>query len=155
MAWLVAAIGLAGGCAAAPRATPPALQATIEEFLAAYAAGDRSKVFSMVSETESYVYGSDEAEFIVGRNALEQMFDDDMRLWQGTAKFGALRNVSSIRSRDLATMFFDVPFSVAGRPPLTVRFAMVWRRESNGWRLVQSANVVPTTGQSAEELLRR
>lgn len=104
---------------------------------------------------ESYVYGSDEAEFIVGRDALEHMFANDIRLWQGTAKFGALRNVSSIRSRDLATMFFDVPFSVGGRPSVTVRFAMVWRREPDGWRLVQSSNVVPTKGQSAEELLRR
>jgi ketosteroid isomerase-like protein len=152
---LLVATVLLTACATAPHTSDVSLQTTVESFLAAYAAGDRGKVFALLAEKESYVYGSDEAEFVVGREAAERLFDNDTRLWQGSAEFGTLRNVSTLQSRELATMFFDVPFSVGGRPPVTVRFAMVWRRGANGWRLVQSSNVVPTKGQSAEDLLRR
>lgn len=42
-----------------------------------------------------------------------------------------------------------------GRAHYLIRFAMTWRRGADGeWRLVQSMNFVPTTGQSAGEIIR-
>ena len=54
-----------------------------------------------------------------------------------------------------ATAHFHVRFSAGGAAPVTVRFATNWRKVDGQWRLMQSANTVPTSGQSAAELVRR
>ena len=101
------------------------------------------------------LYGSDVAEIYSGREGAGKMFDMDTRLWGGAAHFGDLRAISECRSGDLATLFFDVPLRVASRPERVVRFATLWRYSDGAWRLIQSANMVPTVGQSAEALLEK
>ena len=57
------------------------------------------------------------------------------------------------RDGDLHMYGSDAAEFLAGRT-LPIRFATVWRKEGGAWRLVQSSNVVPTTGQSAADLTR-
>jgi hypothetical protein len=64
-----------------------------------------------------------------------------------------MEHISLIQNHSLASIFFDVPFSVGNRAPVSVRFAATWKLEGKQWLLVQSSNVVPTEHQSAAELL--
>ena len=148
-AGLLAFLFFAGSaCAAEPDLTEAA-----EAFLSAYARGDKAAV-EAVLEPDVRLYGSDVAEFYEGTKGFEHMFANDMRLWAGSAKFGAPGDVSTTREGNLATIFFNVPFSVGARPALPVRVAMVWRLDGGQWKLVQSSNAVPTVGQSGDELLK-
>jgi hypothetical protein len=99
------------------------------------------------------VYGTDASEYFHGRAAFLAMMANDARLWQHSAHIGSMQNISTVVAGNLATIFFDVPFTVGDRPPLPLRCAAVWHRHGNRWLLRQAANVVPTTGQSAAELL--
>uniref|UniRef100_A0A0S6YYX6 SnoaL-like domain-containing protein n=1 Tax=Mizugakiibacter sediminis TaxID=1475481 RepID=A0A0S6YYX6_9GAMM len=123
--------------------------------LDAYARGDKATVMSMVDPHDIHVYGTDISEVAADPAAFERMFEADQKLWGGKAKFGEMSHVSTIRTRNLATLFFDISFSVGSQPPLQVRFATVWRREHGMWKLVQSTNAVPTVGQSASEILAK
>ena len=133
--------------------TPPIVNQT-RLFLDAYARGDRTTVLSFVEETVT-VYGSDVAEIVHGRAALEKMITDDHRLWGDTAHIGLMEHISVIEGKGLASIFFDAPFSAGGQSSVPVRFALTWRHSRKGWQLVQSSNVVPTQGQSATDLLNR
>lgn len=130
------------------------VEAQTREFLDAYARGDKASVLGQVDRKAVAIYGSDAAEVFHGASGVENMIANDMKLWGGAATIGAMEHVSVVERKGLAAIFFDAPFSAGGRPPIPVRFAMVWRRAGKGWRLVQSSNVVPTQGQSAEALLR-
>jgi hypothetical protein len=147
---------LIGGCCATEgrRSEMPDLAANAKALLDAYAKGDKPAVMA-VMDPDIRLYGSDVAEIYSGRESALKMFDLDTRLCGGAAHFGDLRAISEFRSGDLATLFFDVPFSVASRPEMIVRFATLWRYSDGAWRLIQSANMVPTVGQSAEELLQK
>ena len=122
-------------------------------FLDAYARGDREPVLKLVDGDAITVYGSDVAEVFHGRAELAAMLAADQRLWGGSASIGAMEHVTTIAEDGQESIFFDAPFSVGDRPPVTVRFCLVWRHRREGWRLVLSSNVVPTRGQSAAELL--
>jgi ketosteroid isomerase-like protein len=124
---------------------------SVAALLAAYAADDPDKVLSMLDARGFVVYGSDAAEVVRTPAELRQLMADDFALWQ-TASFGTPANLDIRVEGAMASAFFDVPFSAGGRPPLTVRFATTWHRDGDAWRLVQSANVVPTTGSSAHAL---
>jgi ketosteroid isomerase-like protein len=124
-------------------------------FLDAYARGDRDAVLRRVDGDAVRIYGSDAAEVFAGRAGVEEMLADDMKLWGGAATIGPMQHVSTVATRDVATIFFDAAFSLGGRAAVPVRFAVVWRRRGGAWRVEQSSNVVPTVGQSGEELLRR
>lgn len=158
---LAAAVGLTlvalGGNASAASVTasaqrPDALASRVEAFLHAYAAGNEQDVLSFVTTGQPHIYGSDEAEAVDSREGFAAMLKADHKLWNGIVSFGPMRNVSEERSGNLATIFFDAGFQLGGRE-VPVRFSMVWRREHGAWKLVQSSNVVPTTGQTATELL--
>lgn len=123
------------------------------QVLDAYARGDSAGVLALSDPEAITVYGSDAAEVFHGAAALKTMLAYDQRLWGGAAQIGPLDHVNLVETKDLASIFFDAPFSVGGRPPLPVRFAMTWRRTGKRWLLVQSSNVVPTQGQSARQLL--
>jgi ketosteroid isomerase-like protein len=124
---------------------------SVAALLAAYAADDPDKVLSMLDARGFVVYGSDAAEVVRTPAELRQLMADDFALWQ-TASFGTPANLDIRVEGAMASAFFDVPFSAGGRPPLTVRFATTWHRDGDAWHLVQSANVVPTTGSSAHAL---
>jgi hypothetical protein len=130
----------------------PDVQTTAAAFLKAYAAGDRATVMSMTDKDDLHVYGSDISEASTGVDAFGKMFDLDQKLWQGSASFGEMSDISTVKSGPLATLFFDDDFTVGGHT-LKIRFATVWKLERGQWKLVQSSNVVPTTGQSAADIL--
>lgn len=134
-------------------AQSPGISAQTRLFLDAYARGDRKTVLGLVDAHAITVYGSDLAEICHGPAALADLLSNDLRLWGGSAHIGPMEHVSVEQSGGLASVFFDAPFSAGDRAPIPVRFAMVWRHTSKGWRLVQSSNVVPTQGQSAAQLL--
>lgn len=104
-----------------------------------------------LSQGPLYMYGSDVSEVAVDRAGVKKIFDADQRLWQHSASWGAVSHVSSVTRGDLSTLFFDRVFKAGGHE-VVVRFAMVWVKEGDAWKLAQSSNTVPTTGQSAEEL---
>jgi hypothetical protein len=146
---------LIGGCATDSKPSEqPDLATHAKALLDAYARGDKAAVMAVI-DPNIRLYGSDVAEIYSGPEGAGKMFDMDTRLWGGAAHFGDLRAISEFRSGDLATLFFDVPFSVASRPEMVVRFATLWRYSDGAWRLIQSANMVPTVGQSAEALLKK
>jgi ketosteroid isomerase-like protein len=129
------------------------IQQLTRTFLDAYAKGDRQAVLSLIDRENITVYGSDVAEVAHGSDAVLQTLALDQQLWGGSAHIGAMERISLIQNHSLASIFFDVPFSVGNRAPLSVRFAATWKREGKQWLLVQSSNVVPTEHQSAAELL--
>lgn len=124
-----------------------------KSFLDAYAGGDVQSVLSIVARDVT-VYGSDGAEVFRGRGGVQKMMEQDQLLWHNSAHIGAMQQVSIFSSRELVSIFFNAPFSVSQGPAVTVRFSIVWRRTGGKWLLVQASSVVPTQGQSAEELLR-
>jgi hypothetical protein len=123
-------------------------------FLDAWARGDKEAVMSVVDRQNVTVYGGDASEVAHGAEELARMLALDQRLWGGAARIGAMEHVTVSESDSLASIFFDAPFSVGDRAPVTVRFAATWKREGEKWLLVQSSNVVPTMHQSAGELLQ-
>lgn len=129
------------------------LTAQTRVFLDAYAKGDEETVLGLITD-DICVYGSDVAEYFRGPSAVRGMIVKDMKLWGGAATIGPMQDVSVVVRGELGTVFFDAPFSAGGRPAVVVRFATVWRWTPKGWLLAQSSNTVPTTGQSAAELLR-
>ena len=123
-------------------------------FLDAYAKGDQRTVLNLIDHAHVTMYGSDVAEVVHGADAVLKLMDSDQKLWGMTARMGPMNHVSITEVKGLATVFFDVTFSVGGRPPIPVRVAAVWKREGKSWLLIQSSNSVVTQHQSAEELLR-
>lgn len=149
------ALPFAAACllSTAGQAAEADLQQTVASFLASYAKGDKAAVEAQV-DPAVHIYGSDVAEAYSGLAGFDRMFNEDVQLWRGGARFGPMRNVSLVRDATLATIFFDAPFSVGSSPPVPVRFAMAWRLQNGAWKLVQSSNAVPTVGQSAGDLLK-
>lgn len=147
---LVSALG-AGAVTAEPSVS---ISATTRLFLDAYTRGDRGTILRLIEPKSVIVYGSDAAEIARGSAQVVTMLGNDARLWHGKARIGKMEHVSFMQSNAFASIFFDAPFSLDGKRVVPVRFAMVWRRASDGWKLVQSSNVVPTQGQSAEQLLK-
>lgn len=132
-----------------------AIEKQTQTFLDAYAKGDQKAVLDLIDQENITVYGSDVAEFAHGSDAVLKMLANDQQLWGGSAHIGKMEHVSLVQDHSLASIFFDLPFSVGGRPPVAVRFSVIWRREGKRWLLVQSSNVVPTEHQSAAELLQQ
>jgi hypothetical protein len=105
------------------------LLSRVQRLLDVYAANDRSRVFSMVDRDEFTAYGSDLAEVVQDTAGLKHLMDDDFALWR-TAGFGTLTDVDVRMGSDLATAFFNVPFSVGAASPVTVRLSTTWRKIS-------------------------
>lgn len=157
---LAAALALAGcvtvvapaGASRADDAERARVTQQVEQLLQRYAANDVDGVLALL-DGEFIVYGSDEAELVRTPQQLRQLMQDDFALWR-TARFGQLRDLDLRVHGHLATAYFHVPFSAGGGAPLTVRFSTTWRKVGGEWRLAQSANTVPTAGQSAAALLQ-
>jgi hypothetical protein len=121
---------------------------TASAFVSAYVGGNKTAVMAALSSDVS-VYGGDAAEFANSRAAFEKLFDANVKLWGPSAKVGEMKHITSVSDAGVATLFFDAPVVTQRRPPATVRFATVWRKEGKTWKLAQCSSVVPTTGQSA------
>lgn len=102
-------------------------------------------------------FGADSAEVATTLEGVMQRIRDDQVLWDSLVA-GPMRNLRVEDGGTLAVAMFDVGTEVyrgPGRAHYLIRFAMTWRRGADGrWRLVQSMNSVPTTGQSAAEIIR-
>ena len=120
----------------------------------AYANGAWHAVERSLTSGQLTVYGSDVSEFSTDRDGFKVMFENDQKLWQGRAHFGALSQVSSFLQGDAGSLFFTRVFEL-GDQKVSVRFSTVWRKEAGQWHLVQLSNAVPTTGQSAAEILAK
>jgi ketosteroid isomerase-like protein len=161
LAVLVAAVMALSGCMAVAPAEPGRLaidaRATVvnqvDQLLKSYAANDVAAVLGLLDD-DFVLYGSDVKEVVRTREQLRQLMADDFLLWR-TASFGAVTDLDVRVEGSLASAHFHAPFSAGGRPPVVVRFATTWRLVDGRWRLIQSANTVPTVGQSATELLRK
>ena len=140
--------------AASPCYAIDPVEVQTQAFLTAYANGDRASVLSAI-DTGTVIYGSDAAEVFRGPDEVRTMLENDRKLWGDSARIGPMQHVSVIHRGDIVSIFFDAPFSAGGRPPVLVRFAFVWTLAHGHWLLAQGSNTVPTTGQSAAELLAR
>lgn len=128
-----------------------AVQQRVTQLLHDYAANRPAAVLAMLDPHGFVVYGSDVAEVVRTPREVRELMANDFKLWH-TATFGTPANMDIRVVGDMASAFFDVPFSAGGRPPITVRFCTVWRERGGKWMLVQSANAVPTVGASARAL---
>lgn len=147
---------LAAGTTGEARASDSAREPVVgiaRAFLTAYANGERDAVLARV-DPQIVMYGSDVAEVFRGVDGVRQMLEGDRKLWRGPASIGSMQDVTVVASGGLSAMTFQAPFSLGSRPPILVRFSMVWKRHGDQWRLIQSANSTPTIGQSAAELLK-
>ncbi|HET7922899.1 MAG TPA: nuclear transport factor 2 family protein [Gammaproteobacteria bacterium] len=161
----IAAIGMVlslslatAGCASHAAVTAQneraAIETQVHALLTAYQADDQNAALKLVDSGQFSVYGSDISEFVQTTAGLRQMMSDDFKLWH-SAKFGPVKDLDIRIGHDLATAFFNIPFSVGGRPAVMVRMTTVWRKVNGVWLLTQSSNTVPTTHSSARELLHR
>jgi ketosteroid isomerase-like protein len=128
------------------------IQSQTRAFLDAYARGDSKTILAAV-DNNTVVYGSDAGEVFRGLDSITTMLANDTRLWSNSAHIGDMQNVSTIKQGNLESIFFQAPFTVGNRPPVPVRFCMIWRRNGKHWLLLQSSNAVVTEHQSAAELL--
>lgn len=130
-----------------------ALHERVDELLRRYAANDQEGVVAMLDPQHIAIYGSDASEVVHSVDELRQLMRNDFALW-GTASFGAVQDFDFRTDGTLATTFFSVPFTPGPMQPVQVRFSMTWRNVGGQWLLTQSANAVPTVGQSAADLLK-
>jgi ketosteroid isomerase-like protein len=133
-------------------AQAPDVTSQTRSLLDAYARADANTVLASVDD-KTVIYGSDAGEVFRGIAAIREMLSNDARLWSGTAHIGEMKNVTVVKQGPLESIFFQAPFTVGNRPPVPVRFCMIWRHTGNRWLLLQSSNAVVTEHQSAEELL--
>ncbi len=135
------------------RSADAAVHERVEELLRRYAANDQNGVLAMLDPQQITFYGSDVSEVIHSADEVRQLMRNDFALW-GTASFGAVQDFDFRTDGTMATTFFSVPFTPGTMHPVQVRFAMTWRNVDGQWLLTQSANAVPTVGQSAADLLK-
>jgi hypothetical protein len=150
------AFALCMGLMLAACATPQVADATkveaevrqrVELLLNRYASNDQDGVVEMLDPAGVTLLGTDLAEVIHTPAELRALMTADFRLWT-SAKFTDLREFDFRGSSSLATAFFVVSFSAAGGPPIPIRINTTWRKVGDTWFLSQSANSVPTVGQS-------
>jgi SnoaL-like domain len=120
--------------------------------LDAYAREDQKTVLASIDD-RTVMYGSDATEVFHGVASIQALLANDARLWSGTAHIGEMQNITVVKQGNLESIFFQAPFTVGNRPPVPVRFCMIWRRNGKHWLLLQSSNAVVTEHQSAAELL--
>lgn len=125
----------------------------VNTLLSAYSSNDPDGVLYLLRPSGFTVYGSDAAEIVTTESGVRAMMREDFQLWK-TARFGEIRDLSVTVTGGLASAFFQVPFSAGGSPPVLVRFCTVWNRVGGKWKLVVSANTVPTVGSSAAGILK-
>ena len=130
------------------------IRSRTQAFLDAYANGDRDGIASLIDPRRITMYGSDKAEFAQGAEAVYKLMSEDHQLWGRAVHFGAMEHESLVREGSMASIAFDIPFVLGGRPPIPIRVVAIWKREGKRWLLVQSSNAVVTEHQSASELLQ-
>lgn len=159
------ALAVIAACAAPARSPSPSPSADQQpelarraaELLDAYGHKDNARLAGMLDPERVAFYGADSAEVAMTREGVMRRIRDDQMLWDSLVA-GPPRNLRVEHAGPLAVTMFDVGTEVyrgGGRAHYLVRFAITWRRGPDGeWRVAQSMNSVPTTGQSAAEIIR-
>ena len=112
-------------------------------------------IMQMLDARNVVMMGTDIAEVAASRNAVETLLRNDFKLWD-TSQFGRFKDFYVQSSPTMATAFFDVPWqaTTGGQTrTFTIRLVTTWRKVGQNWKLTQILNTVPTTGQSAAEIL--
>lgn len=122
-------------------------------FLDSYVGNDEQAVRAFLAP-DVKAYGTDVSEFFSGPDGVVEMLRNDQKLWRRSGSLGDVAHSSVVGGCGLASVAFHRPFLIPGRPAVHVRFNMIIRDDGERWLLAQSANSVPTVGQSAEELLK-
>lgn len=123
-----------------------------QQLLERYSANDPAGVIALIDKQRFTMFGSDLKEVVQSNEQLKELMRADFALW-GTAKMSDVRDIDFRTDGRFATAFFTVSFQAGGMPPVPVRMATTWIKRNGEWLLTQSANSVPTQGQSAAELL--
>lgn len=131
------------------------LSQAVDQLLKAYSSKSIDQFLNLTDPQEILILGTDISEIADSRSKARQLIEADFKLW-GSAEFGQ-RTFTSIRASDhLASVAFDVPFTMhraEGRTDtMTIRFLTVWKWTESRWLLTQSLNSVPTAGQSASDI---
>ncbi len=134
------------------------LRPSVRAMLDAYSAKDIDSAMRFMEGGNVLIMGTDRTELADNAEKVRALLGDDFALW-GSSRFGEFSFVSCRQSRDMATMAFDVPFTMQRSPDksdiVLIRFLTVWTKRGGKWLLTQSLNSVPTEGQSAKEILKR
>ncbi len=122
------------------------------QLMTRYSANDFAGVLELIDKQQFTMWGSDIKEVVHSSNELQELMRADFALW-GTAKIDNLRDVDFRTDGRFATAFFSLSFQAGRMPPVPVRVATTWIKRNGEWFLTQSANSVPTRGQSAAVIL--
>lgn len=145
-------------CVSFPTATESSeirseVMARASQLLERYAANDPAGVIELIDKQEFTMLGGDIKEVVHSSEELQELMRAEFALWY-TARISDIRDVDFRTDGRLATAFFTVSFEAGGMPPIPVRIATTWIKRNGEWFLTQSANSVPTQGQSALEQSR-
>ncbi len=124
------------------------VMARASQLLERYAANDPAGVIELIDKQEFTMFGTDIKEVVHSNEQLQELMRADFALWY-TARISDIRDVDFRTDGRLATAFFTVSFEAGGMLPIPVRIATTWIKRNGEWFLTQSANSVPTQGQSA------
>jgi hypothetical protein len=120
-----------------------------------YSRKDVAGIIRMLDERNVMMMGTDISEVASSKKTVEALLENDFRLWD-TSRFGEIRNFYVESSDTMATAFFDVPWEASTGSQsrrFIIRLVTTWRKSGGDWKLTQILNTVPTTGQSAAEIL--
>jgi ketosteroid isomerase-like protein len=137
-------------CVPAFAASAPApgseLRARIVTLLGDYGRKDADGIVAMLDPAEAVVMGTASTEVATTPAAIRALLESDFRGWD-RSRFGDLRNYSVRASGDIATAFFDVPWTAtagSGDRSYVLRVASTWHWDGASWRLAQWTNAVVT-----------
>jgi hypothetical protein len=144
---LVTVVLALSACTSVPvtKADPTAekqIMQRVDSLLYRYAGNDQPGVVALLDPQRFVIMGSDLPEVIDTPDKLRELMSRDFAQW-GAAKYSNVRNVDVRVSRDLATAFFVLDWTVGnGGPTLPIRLCTTWRKVNGEWLLTQSANAV-------------
>jgi ketosteroid isomerase-like protein len=123
-----------------------ALHARIVGLLDDYGRKDADGIEAMLDPADAVVMGTMSTEVATTPAAIRSLLESDFRGWD-RSQFGDLINYSIRASGDIATAFFDVPWTATAgslNRSYVLRIASTWRWDGTTWRLTQWTNAVVT-----------
>jgi len=152
---LAASPNPAGAHARTATPTQPGIKERVRHLLDDYSRKDVDRIMRVLDDRNVLMIGTDVSEVAGSRQTIETLLRNDFKLWD-TSQFGQFKDFYVQSSDTMATAFFDVPWqaTTGGQTrSFTIRLVTTWRKAGNDWKLTQILNTVPTTGQSAAEIL--
>jgi ketosteroid isomerase-like protein len=122
------------------------LRSRIVALLDDYGRKDADGIVAMLDPADAVVMGTVSTEVATTPAAVRALLESDFRGWDHS-RFGEIRHDSVRASGDIATAFFDVPWTAtAGSQDRSyvLRIASTWHWDGTTWRLAQWTNAVVT-----------